>query len=65
MNIFLYCIVNMVMQDALTYGPDVHCQHAGEEVVLADLTLKLGSAHHMICCPYFCFQGIVDLVRLF
>ena len=38
---------------------------ADVEVVLADLALKLRLSHQMTSWPCNCFQGIVDLLRVF
>ena len=35
------------------------------EVVLADLALDMGLSHQMTSWPHNCFQGIVDLLRVF
>ena len=62
MNIFAY-----KHSEHIPWHVDMGCvhvgvqyQHAGVEVVLADLTPKRGSAHQMIRCPYFGVQGIGD-----
>ena len=35
------------------------------EVVLDGLALNMGLSHHMTSWPHYCFQGIVDLLRVF